>query len=133
MHSSYSALWFVQLALQLQCLPFSFLLNIYLSWKWHIYCYTNTTNFAIFSQLLRCQFLISRKKKMRLWPTVTENKCFMKMLQHLLCECVKATILFGSFNMYCSSLHWFFLVIGLCSFKKKKKLYELAYIYILLY
>ena len=34
---------------------FFFLLNIYMSW--HIYCYTNTTNFTIFSQLLTCQFL----------------------------------------------------------------------------
>ena len=34
-------------------LPFVFL---------YIYCYTDTTNFTIFSQLLRCQFLISQNK-----------------------------------------------------------------------
>ena len=28
----------------------------------HIYCYTDIINFIIFSQLLRCQFLISRNK-----------------------------------------------------------------------
>ena len=31
---------------------FFFLLNIYVSW--YIYCYTDTTNFTIFSQLLTC-------------------------------------------------------------------------------
>ena len=36
-----------------------FFLNIYISW--HIYCYTDSTNFT--SQLLRCQLLIGRKKK----------------------------------------------------------------------
>ena len=30
---------------------------------------------------------------MKLWPTITENKCFVKMLWHLLGECVKATVL----------------------------------------
>ena len=39
---------------------FFFLLNIYVSW--YIYCYTNTKNFTIFSQLLTCQFLTSRNK-----------------------------------------------------------------------
>ena len=29
---------------------------------------------------------------MKLWPTITENKCFVKMLWHLLGEYVKATI-----------------------------------------
>ena len=49
-------------------LPFLlfFLLNIYKNP--HIYCYTHTTNFIIFSQLLNCQFFIS------------QNKCFVKML-----------------------------------------------------
>ena len=52
-----------------------------------------------------------------MWPITTENKCFVKMLYHFLCECVKVTVLFSLFNMYCSSLHWpFFLVISLCSF-----------------
>ena len=30
---------------------------------------------------------------MKLWLTITENKCFVKMLWHLLGECVKATVL----------------------------------------
>ena len=36
---------------------FFFLLNIYVSL--YIYCYTETTNFTIFLQLLTCQFLTS--------------------------------------------------------------------------
>ena len=59
-------------------------LFIYLCELAYIYCYTDTTNFIIFLQLLRCQLLISWNKNMRLWPTTTENKCFKKMLQHLL-------------------------------------------------
>ena len=39
---------------------FFFLLNIYVSW--YIYCYTDTINFTIFSQLLTCQFLTSQNK-----------------------------------------------------------------------
>ena len=39
----------------------------------HIYCYTNTTNFIIFSQLLRCQFLIGQNKIIK-YETV--NKIF---------------------------------------------------------
>ena len=35
---------------------------------------------------------------MKLWPTTTENKCFVKMLWQLLGECVKATVL-----LVCSS------------------------------
>ena len=56
----------------------------------YIYCYTDTTNFTIFSQLLRYQFLISQNKiiKYEMWPITTENKCFMKMLWHLLGESV---------------------------------------------
>ena len=30
---------------------------------------------------------------MKLWPITTENKCFVKMLWHLLGECVKVTVL----------------------------------------
>ena len=30
---------------------------------------------------------------MKLWPTTTKNKCFVKMLWHLLGECVKVTVL----------------------------------------
>ena len=39
---------------------FFFLLNIDVSW--HLYCYTDTINFTIFSQLLTCQFFTSRNK-----------------------------------------------------------------------
>ena len=35
---------------------------------------------------------------MKLWPTTTKNKCFVKILWHLLGECVKATVL-----LVCSS------------------------------
>ena len=35
---------------------------------------------------------------MKLWLTTTENKCFVKMLWHLLGECVKVTVL-----LVCSS------------------------------
>ena len=55
-----------------------------------------------------------------MWPTTTENKCFVKMLWHLLGEYVKATVL-----LVCSicTIHRFFLffyfysflVIDLCS------------------
>ena len=36
-----------------------FSLPFVLFFSFYIYCYTDTTNFTIFSQLLRCQFLIS--------------------------------------------------------------------------
>ena len=29
---------------------------------------------------------------MKMWTTTTENKCFVKMLWHLLGECVKITV-----------------------------------------
>ena len=35
---------------------------------------------------------------MKLWPTTTENKCFVKMVWHLLSECVKIKVL-----LVCSS------------------------------
>ena len=38
----------------------------------YIYCYTDTTNFIIFSQLLRCQFLISQNKIIK-YETVTNH------------------------------------------------------------
>ena len=41
-------------------LCFFFFFNIDVSL--HLYCYTDTTNFTIFSQLLMCQFLTSRNK-----------------------------------------------------------------------
>ena len=40
---------------------------------------------------------------MKLWPTTNENKCFVKMLWHLLDECVKATVL-----LVCSICNFFF-------------------------
>ena len=51
-------------------LPFVlfYLLNIYKNP--HIYCYTDTINFTIFSQLLKCQFLISQNKIIK-YETVT--------------------------------------------------------------
>ena len=47
---------------------------------------------------------------MKLWPTTTENKCFVKMLWHLLDKCVKVTVL-----LICS-ICTFFLIIDLCFF-----------------
>ena len=38
----------------------------------YIYCYTDTTNLIIFSQLLRCQFLISQNKII-IYKTVTNH------------------------------------------------------------
>ena len=57
------------------CVCVCVFLNIYVSW--HIYCYTDTTNFTIFLQLLKYQFLASRNKIIK-YKTVTnqiENKC----------------------------------------------------------
>ena len=53
-------------------LPFVlfFLLNIYKNP--HIYCYIDTTNFTIFSQLLRCQFFITQNKIIK-YETVTNH------------------------------------------------------------
>ena len=63
--------------------------------SFYIYCYTDTINFTIFSQLLRCQFLISQNKiiKYETVTNTTKNKYFVKMLWHLLGECVKVTAL----------------------------------------
>ena len=49
---------------------FFFLLNIDVSW--HLYCYTDTTNFTIISQLLTCQFLTSRNKIIK-YETMTNH------------------------------------------------------------
>ena len=38
----------------------------------YIYCYYDTTNFTIFSQLLRCQFLISQNKIIK-YETLTNH------------------------------------------------------------
>ena len=57
-------------------LPFVLFLK-YIYKNPHIYCYTNTTNFTIFLQLLKYQFLASRNKIIK-YKTVTnliENKC----------------------------------------------------------
>ena len=62
---------------------------------------------------------------MRLWPTTTKNKCFVKILWHLLGKCVKVIVLSGLFNVYYSS---FF-----CALFKNIYLYEIAYIYIYIY
>ena len=56
---------------------------------------------------------------MKLWPTITENKCFVKMLWHLLGECVKAIVLLVC--SICTVHHYLFLlfffsIINLCSF-----------------
>ena len=44
---------------------------------------------------------------MKLWPTTTENKCFVKMLWHLLDECVKITVLLVC--SICAHHHFFFI------------------------
>ena len=48
---------------------------------------------------------------MKLWPTTTKNKCFVKILWHLLGECVKVTVL-----LVCSICIFFFSIIDLYSF-----------------
>ena len=52
------------------CLYYFFLLNIYKNPR--IYCYTGTTNFTIFSQLLRYQFFICQNKIIK-YETVTNH------------------------------------------------------------
>ena len=61
-HCSYSSYSFYFIFLSSVCTFFFF----------YIYCYTNTTNFTIFSQLLRCQFLISQNKIIK-YETVTNH------------------------------------------------------------
>ena len=41
--------------------------------SFYIYCYTNTTNFTIFSQLLRYQFLISQNKIIKYETVINHN------------------------------------------------------------
>ena len=48
---------------------------------------------------------------MKLWSTITENKCFVKMLWHLLGECVKATVL-----LVCSICTVQFFFFWICAF-----------------
>ena len=51
---------------------------------------------------------------MKLWPTTTENKCFVKMLWHLLVECVKTTVLLVCSNgTVASAPTLFFFSFGL--------------------
>ena len=60
-----------------------------------------------------------------MWLTITENKCFMKMLWHLLGECVKPTVL-----LVCSSgtvATEFFFKSSVCTFKKN--IYKNSHIY----
>ena len=52
---------------------FFFSLPFVLFFFFYIYCYTDTTNFIIFSQLLRCQFFISQNKIIK-YETVTNHK-----------------------------------------------------------
>ena len=51
-----------------------------------------------------------------LWPTTNKNKYFVKMLWHLLGECVKATVLLVCSIYIVHCFFFFFLVIDLCSF-----------------
>ena len=88
-------------------LCFFFLLNIDVSW--HLYCYIDTTNFTIFSQLLICQFLTSRNKIIK-YETVANYNCIIKAVMP-----VAATVLWfhESFLLLFS---FFFFVIGLFFF-----------------
>ena len=45
----------------------------------YIYCFTDTTNFTIFSQLLRCQFLISQNKIIK-YEIVTNTQLKINVL-----------------------------------------------------
>ena len=60
---------------------------------------------------------------MKLWATTTENKCFVKMLWHLLDECVKVTILLV--YSICIVHRFFFFHSSICAlfsiYKRKKK------------
>ena len=58
-HCSYSSYSFF-------CLPFVLFFSFY------IYCFTDTTNFTIFLQLLRCQFLKSQNKIIK-YESVTNH------------------------------------------------------------
>ena len=56
---------------------------------------------------------------MKLWPTIIENKYFVKMLWHLLGKCVKVIVLLVC--SICTVHHFFFIfyffpIIDLCSF-----------------
>ena len=79
-----------------------FLLNIDVSW--HLYCYINTTNFTIFSQLLTCQFLTSQNK---IWD------CSQPQM--------KINVLKKCYNTYC--YHNIFIIVEISvSYISKKKI-----------
>ena len=107
--------------------PNFFLLNIYVSW--YIYCYSNTKNFTIFSQLLTCQFLTSRNKN-KIWD------CDQPQLKiNILRKCYKtycAVLLVYSIGTVATMpkvfFFFFLIVIGLCFFFSFKYLCKLVYI-----
>ena len=50
-----------------------FFFRLYLFFLLYINCYTDTTNFTIFLQLLRCQFLISQNKIIKYETMINHN------------------------------------------------------------
>ena len=60
---------------------------------------------------------------MKLWPATTENKCFVKMLWHVLGECVKATVLLvclsGTVATVATEFFFFFFSLSFVLFFKK--------------
>ena len=72
---------------------------------------------------------------MKLWLTTTENKCFMKMLWHLLGKRVKITVLLdgssGTVAKVATKFFFFFLQSSVCTFKKYIFIRTCIYIVIL--
>ena len=68
LNSNYSSKWHYSYS---RCSFLFFLLNIYVSW--YIYCYTDTTNFTIFSQLLTYQFLTNWNKIIKYETMINHN------------------------------------------------------------
>ena len=66
-NSSYSTKWHCSYSSYI-----FFSLPFVLFFFFYIYCYTDTTNFIIFSQLLRSQFLISQNKIIK-YKTITNH------------------------------------------------------------
>ena len=124
---------------------FFFLWNIYVSW--HIYCYTNTTNFIIFSQLLTCQFFTSRNKiikyetvtnhnwKYMFWENVTTLiiiTIFSQLLRsQFLIDQIKKCLVHNILTLISTVLKGFFfpLVIDLCFFFFFLNIYVIWHIY----
>ena len=75
-----------------------FFFNIDVSW--HLYCYIDTINFTIFSQLLMYQFFTSRNKIIK-YETVANYNCIIKAVMP-----VAATVLWFHESFF------FFFVIG---------------------